>query len=175
MSTNGISESYFYENRPAQERQTGQNVLGKDDFLRLLLAQLSNQDPLNPMEDREFIAQMAQFSSLEQMTNMSSSMQRFVDMQMSQTLVQHSELIGKEVKWMRYVDVDEYRQHVEYADNLVTSVRREGNGTIRLQLDDGRWISSEQLVQVSKAADKNEENKGGQEGAETGAVSEGKE
>ena len=44
--------------------------LDKEAFLKLLIAQLANQDPMNPMEDREFIAQMAQFSSLEQMANM---------------------------------------------------------------------------------------------------------
>ncbi len=46
-------------------RQTGN--LQKDDFLRLLVAQLSNQDPLNPQDGAQFVAQLAQFSSLEQL------------------------------------------------------------------------------------------------------------
>lgn len=49
--------------------------LDKDAFLRLLITELSNQDPMNPMDDREFIAQMAQFSTLEQMTNMTKTLE----------------------------------------------------------------------------------------------------
>ncbi|NLJ79144.1 MAG: flagellar hook capping protein [Tissierellia bacterium] len=58
---------YFDEQSREQVADRMNNDLDKDMFLRLLTTQLANQDPLNPMEDREFIAQLAQFNSLEQM------------------------------------------------------------------------------------------------------------
>jgi flagellar basal-body rod modification protein FlgD len=67
--------------------------LGKEAFLQLLVAQLQNQDPLNPAEDKEFIAQLSTFSMLEQMQNMSSAM----------SASQASELIGKQVTWQEVV------------------------------------------------------------------------
>ena len=56
-------------------RQPTQN-LGRDDFLKILITQLSFQDPTAPMQDKEFIAQMAQFSTLEQMTGMARDFAR---------------------------------------------------------------------------------------------------
>jgi flagellar basal-body rod modification protein FlgD len=69
--------------------KASKDELGKDDFLKLLITQLQNQDPMKPMEDKEFISQMAQFSSLEQMKNMNTSM----------LTVQASGMIGDKVKW----------------------------------------------------------------------------
>ena len=74
--------------------RTASQELGKDDFLKLLLTQLSNQDPTSPMENTEFIAQMAQFSSLEQMTNMSTEFAKLANMPNSNEAVS---LLGKNV------------------------------------------------------------------------------
>lgn len=67
----------------AELKAQGQEVnkpLGQADFFKILSVQLANQDPLKPMEDKEFIAQMAQFQSLEQAKNMSSSMGELTDL-----------------------------------------------------------------------------------------------
>ncbi len=58
--------------------QTAGNDLGKDAFLKILITQLTHQDPLDPLKDKDFIAQMAQFSTLEQMTNMNKSIEQMV-------------------------------------------------------------------------------------------------
>lgn len=68
--------------------------MGKDDFMQLLIAQLQNQDPMKPMDDKEFITQLAQFSSLEAMDKMTAQMEELTG---SQMLVQAATLIGKNV------------------------------------------------------------------------------
>ncbi len=69
--------------------------LGKNEFLKLLITQLEHQDPLRPMEDKEFIAQMAQFSALEQMIAMNKSM---TEMKKFSIMERLNSLLGKKVR-----------------------------------------------------------------------------
>lgn len=73
------------------------DVMGKQDFLKLLVAQLKNQDPLNPDNPTEFTAQLAQFSSLEQLTNLNTSMGSMVSATNNSTKISALGMIGKEV------------------------------------------------------------------------------
>ena len=73
-SINNISNSR-YSNQYIEiisPSEVGQ--LGKNDFLTMIITQLQNQDPLNPLDNSQFITQLAQFSTLEQMSNMSSQL-----------------------------------------------------------------------------------------------------
>jgi flagellar basal-body rod modification protein FlgD len=103
MSTNVVGTSYASttENTNQAVSNAVNQTLGKDDFLKLLIAELKNQDPLNAVDDKDFIAQMAQFSSLEQMNNMTESVNNLATTMYSlysqSLLTQGAALIGKQV------------------------------------------------------------------------------
>lgn len=96
---NPISNDLYISSYSKPQKQTGNSSLGKDAFLQILIKQLQNQDPSNPMDDRDFIAQMAQFSSLEQMQNMTKAVESLLSSQQQTQLMNYSTFIGKEVKW----------------------------------------------------------------------------
>lgn len=80
----------------------GKSNLGKDDFMNLMIAQLKHQDPLNPMDGTEFSAQLAQFSSLEQLSNLNEYVKQSIDANyyLTQSInnALTANLIGKQVK-----------------------------------------------------------------------------
>lgn len=82
------------QNNSFNNRTINNSILDKNAFLKILTVQLSNQDPLNAKDNTEYIAQMAQFSSLEQMQNLNNTMEKFF---ISQKLSQAISLIGKNV------------------------------------------------------------------------------
>jgi flagellar basal-body rod modification protein FlgD len=76
---------------------TGSNKLGKDEFLKLLVAQLANQDPLAPTDNQQYIAQLAQFSSVEQAEGTNSRLDSLLMAQASGNQQSASNFIGKDV------------------------------------------------------------------------------
>ncbi len=76
--------------------QTG-STLGKDDFLKLLVTQMKNQDPLDPMDGTEYTAQLAQFSSLEVLQNIDAEIQKLKIAQASANTSRASDYLGKTV------------------------------------------------------------------------------
>ena len=87
----GFNRELYPDNPTRQAQQR----LGKDDFLKLLITQLSFQDPTSPMEDKQFIAQMAQFSTLQQMTSIADDFAKLTSMLMNS---EASTALGKNVE-----------------------------------------------------------------------------
>ncbi|MCP1458980.1 flagellar hook assembly protein FlgD [Bacillus amyloliquefaciens] len=115
--------------------------LGKDEFLKILMTQVQNQDPLNPVDDKEFISQMATFSSLEQMMNMNTTMTKFVENQDPFTM--YVNWIGKNVT---FSDSDGKDQ-----TSPVNSVKH-SNGNYVLVLENGKEVSPWNVTAVSETS-----------------------
>ncbi|MAO12898.1 flagellar hook assembly protein FlgD [Marinobacter sp.] len=79
------------------DKARGGSELGKDAFMELMLAQLKNQNPLDPQDNGDFIAQLAQFSSLEEMQNLSSTVEDVAGQFRSSQALQASAMVGKTV------------------------------------------------------------------------------
>ena len=127
-----ITDDLYYSNYQKPVKQTGNSELGKDAFLQLLITQLQHQDPTNPMDDREFISQMAQFSSLEQMQNMTKAMESLLASQQQTQMMSYTTFIGKEVKW---------HEITEEKDAKGNPVINEGTGVIEsLKFVDGNVV-----------------------------------
>lgn len=110
----------------------GSSELGKEEFLQLLVTQLQNQDPLNPQSDQEFVAQLAQFSALEQMTNMNTTLNN----------TSAYGLVGKEV----IVSTKDSTGKVNEVRGTVDYVQIQ-NGDAKLSIN-GELYSMDDLVQI---------------------------
>jgi Flagellar hook capping protein len=89
-STSAVSSAASTVSTAASSTTSSDNTISTDDFLKILVAEMSNQDPTNPMDDTAVITQMAQFNTLEQMTNLNESVSSLL-------IIQASSLIGKSV------------------------------------------------------------------------------
>ncbi|MCX7828454.1 MAG: flagellar hook assembly protein FlgD [Thermanaerothrix sp.] len=119
----------------AEKQRTTKTELGKDDFLKLLVAQLTHQDPLDPLKDKDFIAQMAQFSALEQQVNMAKGIESLAKMSMASAV----NYVGRTVGYTGEdgSDAAGVVQFVEMKDGAVT-----------LHLKDGKSIPMDKVQYV---------------------------
>jgi|GEM_PF-448813 len=97
-------------------------TLDKDDFLELLLVQMRNQDPMKPQDQTESIAQLAQFSSLEQMTNLNDGMDKLLNAYNQSSRSSAFSLIGKEVEGFRLSEDSEGNTTQETVKGIVSGV-----------------------------------------------------
>ncbi len=141
MNTHMIDQS-LYLSHQSERTAAGNQSLGKDDFMKILIAQLQNQDPLSPMEDREFIAQMASFSSLEQLMNMTQMFEAFMATQTNLQIVQNSQMIGKQISYVDNEDIDEVEK-----TGIVKAISFKG-GNLLFELDNGEKVRPELIFEI---------------------------
>lgn len=146
---NTIDPNLMLSSYTKNERTSGKDILGKDDFLKILMVQLQNQDPMNPMQDKDFIAQMATFSSLEQMTNMSKSIDQLVQMESQTSLIAFHEFVGKEVTWHQVDENEQGEESVTEGKGRVKTVQFMGD-TVKFILEDGTILSPANISEVSR-------------------------
>ncbi|GEK32559.1 flagellar hook assembly protein FlgD [Kurthia sibirica] len=154
--TKGITSDYYM---PTQTKKTGDSNLGKDDFLKILITQLQNQDPTSPMDDKEFISQMAQFSSLEQMQNIATSMNNLTAMTQQSQLIQFNSFIGKNVTWHEASDTvgEDGKPIVNSGTEKVMSVKYDGSEA-KFVLESGKIISASNISEVLDTTSSNSTN-----------------
>jgi len=114
--------------------------LGKDQFLQILVTQLRNQDPMQPMQDKDFIAQMAQFSALEQTMNMATQMTA-----LRQSAGMAAGLIGKTVGWQETTNDGV----VDYSGVVDSIVRRDNIQYVKVG---AREVKIDDLLTISDTA-----------------------
>lgn len=131
--TNAQSVMHEKQRVPSKE-------LGKDEFLGILVAQLQNQDPLNGGDNTEYIAQLAQFSSLEQMQNLNENIETGFSMLIHYQNIQYaSQLIGKSVS---IEDGDENVQGLVEKSKIV-------NGDVKVVVN-GQSYWLEQITEIEE-------------------------
>lgn len=117
---------------------SGNRTLGKDDFLKLLVSQMRNQNPLDPLKDGEFVAQMSQFSTVEGIQQLNAS---FAEMLLLQQMTQGANLIGKTIVYEKTGSTVPGR-------GLVEGVKMD-NGKLSLVVE-GRAVSLSQVRSIEK-------------------------
>jgi len=145
-----ITSSVVWPNYSASnvaKASTNSTELGKEQFLSLLVAQLQNQDPLSPMDNTQYIAQMAQFSTVEQLINVKDEVSL-----LRLNIGTASSLIGKAVTWNEYDSNGKVMQRSGIVDSIISQ-----DGYLYVEVG-GEKIGMDFIGQISTTVPANNEN-----------------
>ncbi len=157
INVNGVTyDAAAYEASKTEDTKVN-NDLDKNAFLKLLITQLENQDPMDPQDNSEFVAEMAQFSSLEQMTNMNESLTKIntlvSNMDTSVLVGQLSGMIGKGVEWTQSIEsADEEGKPVVTSENMsgvITGVTM-ADGVTKIIVQSGLQKHNVDIADISR-------------------------
>ncbi|MEK3882141.1 flagellar hook capping FlgD N-terminal domain-containing protein [Paenibacillus sp. PL2-23] len=138
VSTRNVWPNYDVSNVRTAAARSSSDTLGKDQFLTILVTQLRNQDPMQPLQDKEFIAQMAQFTSVEQLMNMSTELSL-----MRQNIGAASSMIGKFVEWNEYDETGAIATMSGQVDSILSK-----DGVLYAQIG-AKEVALDYLVSIS--------------------------
>ena len=146
MATDTVTSSSLLKTVPRYEdlknasSKTSEDM-GKQDFLTLFTAQLQNQDPLEPVKNEAFVAQLAQFSQLEALTNMQGSLDKFVTSMAAERMLGGVSMIGKKVA------VSDGTARLDNTDGVDANIDLPtGASGIRVQVFDAKGNPVQELI-----------------------------
>lgn len=134
MSVSSVNSS---SSSTASSLTGSSSTMGKDDFLQLLITQMKNQDPLNPMDSSDYASQLAQFSTLEAVENLNDTAETQLVLTQSLNNSYYTQLIGKEVKAESSdISLEDSQANVNYnlgadADSVTVQICDEAGNTVR--------------------------------------------
>lgn len=118
--------------------QASKNVLEESDFLKILTTQLKTQDPTNPVDDKTFISQMAQITTLKELNTLNNNILSLV----SQNAINSSlSMISKSIEWL------DNETGISYSDKVI-GVRLNNDGEVFLKTEKGYLVSLKQVIEV---------------------------
>jgi flagellar basal-body rod modification protein FlgD len=142
VNANSIYPYVSQKNSNAESTSMDNSTMGKDAFLQLLVAQLKYQDPMSPSDNTSYIAQLAQFSSVEQLTNISGQLNV-----QGQNLGLTSDLIGKNAEWDVY---DAAGKLTTESGNVDSVVLKDG---LQYIISGGNYIPIDALKSIRSVAE----------------------
>lgn len=143
MNTSGVNTSAAVGTiGPSSAEPQGSSALGKDQFVELLMSQMTNQDPTSPMDSQDFVAQLAQFATVELMTTQASQLDSLILAQAANNQTAVASLVGSEVSFAS----DKVTIKGDSGANIAAELSEEASSvTVTIKDEDGNTVRTMQL------------------------------